>query len=154
HIRVNERAAKQARVKQMQIDRMEKVERPVFERRRMALALRSGTRGGQRVLALERVDATYGDDPVLLHVDLVVSRGERVGVVGPTGGGKTTLLRIISEELEPATGTRWAGDGITLGYLSQAADSLAGDATVLAALRAGRSLAEDAAVRLLMGFLF
>ena len=70
HIRVNERAAKQARVKQMQIDRMEKVERPVFERRRMALALRSGTRGGQRVLALEGVDATYGDEPVLLDVEL------------------------------------------------------------------------------------
>ena len=63
HIRVNERAARQARVKQMQIDRMEKVERPVFERRRMALALRSGARGGQRVLALEGVDASYGDDP-------------------------------------------------------------------------------------------
>ena len=102
----------------MQIDRMEKVERPVFERRRMALALRSGTRGGQRVLALEGVDASYGDDPVLLDVELVVTRGERVGVVGPNGGGKTTLLRIVADELAPAAGTRWAGDGITLGYLS------------------------------------
>ena len=154
HIRVNERAARQARVKQMQIDRMEKVERPVFERRRMALALRAGTRGGQRVLALEGVDATYGEDPVLLDVDLVVMRGERVGVVGPNGGGKTTLLRIITEELTPAGGTRWAGDGITLGYLSQAANALPDDATVLDALRTGRSLPEDAAVRLLMGFLF
>ena len=154
HIRVNERAARQARVKQMQIDRMEKVERPVFERRRMALALRSGSRGGQRVLALEGVDVSYGDDPILLDVDLVVGRGERVGIVGPNGGGKTTLLRIISEELAPVAGTRWAGDGITLGYLSQAADSLPADASVLEALRAGRSLPEDAAVRLLMGFLF
>jgi ATP-binding cassette, subfamily F, member 3 len=154
HIRVNERAARQARVKQMQIDRMEKVERPVFERRRMALALRAGTRGGQRVLALEDVDATYGDDPVLLDVDLVVMRGERVGVVGPNGGGKTTLLRVFTEELKPAAGTRWAGDGITLGYLSQAANALPDDVSVLDALRTGRSLPEDAAVRLLMGFLF
>jgi ATP-binding cassette subfamily F protein 3 len=154
HIRVNERAARQARVKQMQIDRMEKVDRPVFERRKMALALRSGSRGGQRVLALDGVDVSYGDDPVLLDVELVVARGERVGVVGPNGGGKTTLLRIFTEELAPAAGTRWAGDGITLGYLSQAAGSLRDDATVLDALRAGRSLAEDAAVRLLMAFLF
>jgi ATP-binding cassette subfamily F protein 3 len=154
HIRVNERAAKQARVKQMQIDRMEKVERPVLERRRMALALRSGTRGGQRVLALEGADAAYSGEPVLLDVDLVVARGERVGVVGPNGGGKTTLLRILAGDLAPDAGTRWAGDGITIGYLSQAAEALDGEATVLDALRAGRSLAEDAAVRLLMAFLF
>jgi ATP-binding cassette, subfamily F, member 3 len=154
HIRVNERAAKQARVKQMQIDRMDKVERPVLERRRMALALRSGTRGGQRVLALEAVDAAYGEDPVLLDVDLVVARGERVGVVGPNGGGKTTLLHVLTGGLLPDAGTRWAGDGITIGYLSQAAEALADEATVLDALRTGRSLAEDAAVRLLMAFLF
>ena len=84
----------------------------------MALALRSGSRGGQRVLALEGVDAGYGDEPVLLDVELVVARGERVGVVGPNGGGKTTLLRVLTEELEPLAGTRWAGDGITVGYLS------------------------------------
>jgi ATP-binding cassette, subfamily F, member 3 len=154
HIRVNERAAKQARVKQMQIDRMDKIDRPVLERRRMALALRSGTRGGQRVLALDGVDVSLGDEPILLDVELVVGRGERLGVVGPNGGGKTTLLRVLTGELEPDTGERWAGDGITIGYLSQAADSLNGELTVIEALRAGRSMPEDAAVRALMGFLF
>src|SRR4051794_19428454 len=154
HIRVNERMAKQARVKQMQIDRMEKVERPVFERRRMALALRSASRGGQRVLALDNVDAGYGNEPVLLDVELVVMRGERVGVVGPNGGGKTTLLRVLTQELAPWTGERWAGDGIDVGYLSQAAASLREEDSVIDAVRAGRSLAEDAAVRLLMAFLF
>jgi ATP-binding cassette, subfamily F, member 3 len=151
---VNERAARQARVKQMQIDKMEKVDRPVLERRRMALALRSGSRGGQRVLALEGVDVAFGEEPVLLDVDLVVTRGERVGVVGANGAGKTVLVRVLAGDLEPQDGERWAGAGIEVGYLSQAAAGLREDATVIEALRAGRSLAEDEAVRRLMAFLF
>src|SRR4051794_23094048 len=155
HITVNERAAKQARVKQMQIDKMEKVERPVLERRKMGLALRSAMRGGQRVIALEGVDVAFDpDDPVLLDVDLVIGRGERVGVVGPNGAGKTALLRTLGGTLEPAGGERWIGSGIEVGYLSQAAAGLPEDATVIDVLRAGRSMAEDAAVRRLMAFLF
>ena len=155
HITVNARAATQARVKQMQIDRMDKVERPVLERRKMALALRSGTRGGQRVVALEGVDVAFvPDDPVLLEVDLVVTRGERLCVVGPNGSGKTALLRTLGGSLPPAGGRRWIGSGITVGYLSQAAAGLPLESTVIDALRAGRSLAEDEAVRRLMGFLF
>jgi ATP-binding cassette subfamily F protein 3 len=154
HIRVNERMIKQARVKQMQIDKMEKVERPVLERRKMALSLRSGSRGGQRVLALEGVDVAFGEVPVLLDVDLVVTRGERVGVVGANGAGKTVLVRVLAGDLEPQDGSRWAGPGIEVGYLSQAAAGLDRDASVIDALRAGRSLAEDEAVRRLMAFLF
>jgi ATP-binding cassette subfamily F protein 3 len=154
HIVVDKRHITRANNMQRRIDRMEKVERPVFERRKMALALRSGVRGGQRVLALEGVDVAFGEDPVLLDVELVVMRGERVGVVGPNGAGKTVLARVLAGVLEPGAGRRWAGDGIEVGYLSQAAAGMDPSATVIDALRAGRSLAEDEAVRRLMAFLF
>jgi ATP-binding cassette subfamily F protein 3 len=91
---------------------------------------------------------------VLLDVDLVVTRNERVGVVGPNGAGKTVLARVLAGDLEPGAGTRWAGPGIEIGYLSQAAAGLDPGATVLDALRAGRSLATEEAVRKLMAFLF
>jgi ATP-binding cassette subfamily F protein 3 len=154
HITVNQRAATQARNKQKMLDRMERIDRPVLERRKMALSLRSGGRGGQRVVALEGVDATYGDDPVLLDVELVITRGERVGVVGPNGGGKSTLLKLLGGRLEPAAGTRWIGPGIDAGYLDQAAAGLPMDTAVIDVLRAGRSMSEEDAVRSLMGFLF
>jgi ATP-binding cassette subfamily F protein 3 len=154
HIVVDKRHITRANNMQRRIDRMEKVERPVLERRKMALALRSGVRGGQRVLALEGVDVAFGEDPVLLDVELVVMRGERVGIVGPNGAGKTVLARVLAGDLEPGAGRRWAGDGIDVGYLSQAAAGMDPAATVIDALRAGRSLAEDEAVRRLMAFLF
>ena len=92
HRVVDERHIKRARNAQRRIDRMEKVERPVFERRKMALALRSAARGGDRVIELRGVDF----DPVLIDVTLTIMRGERVGIVGPNGAGKTVLARLLA----------------------------------------------------------
>ncbi len=146
----NERHIKQANNKQRQIDRMEKVDRPVLERRRMALRLRGAARGGERVVELRDVEF----DPVLTGVDLTVMRGERIGVIGPNGAGKTVLLRLLCDELKPTGGERWAGPAITFDHLTQTASELPGDATALELVRATRSMPEDDAVRHLMAFLF
>jgi ATP-binding cassette subfamily F protein 3 len=63
-------------------------------------------------------------------------------------------LRVLTGELAPRAGRRWIGPSIAVGYLSQAADSLPGEESVIDAVRHGRSMAEETAVRLLMGFLF
>ena len=81
----NERHIRQARNKQRQIDRMDKVDRPVFERRKMALELRPAERGGQRIARLRDVSMSFDDDPVLLDATFDVYRRERLGVVGPNG---------------------------------------------------------------------
>jgi ATP-binding cassette, subfamily F, member 3 len=74
----DERHIKQARNKQRQIDRMEKVDRPVLERRKIALELRPHSRGGERVVELADVCASFGDLRILEGVDLTILRGERV----------------------------------------------------------------------------
>jgi ATP-binding cassette, subfamily F, member 3 len=150
HRVVDERHIKQARNKQRQIDRMEKIERPVFERRKMALELRSAARGGERVVELR--DAEF--DPVLTGVDLTIMRGERVGIVGPNGAGKTVLLRLLAGELAVTGGERWAGPSIVFDHLTQAVGELPGEATAIDVVRAMGRMTEDEAVRKLMGFLF
>src|SRR6478736_1921130 len=116
---VDERHIKQARNKQRQIDRMEKVERPVLERRKIALELRPHARGGDRVVELVDGGVILGDAVILSGVDLTVLRGERVGVVGDNGAGKSVLLRVLAGELEPSEGERKAGPSIRFGRLAQ-----------------------------------
>ena len=151
---VDERHIKQARNKQRQIDRMEKIDRPVLERRRIALSLRSAARGGERVVELRRAGASFGDHPVLAGVDLTVLRGERVGIVGENGAGKSVLLKVLAGELEPTAGERWAGPSIRIGYLAQDQRPADPGATMLQTVRLADRLSEGEAVALLMKFLF
>ena len=135
HRVVDERHIKQARNKQRQIDRMEKVERPVLERRKIALRLHPHERGGQRVFELRHVGMQFGDDVVLAGVDLTVVHGERVGFVGANGAGKSVLLKTVVGELEPTEGEVWVGPSIRIGYLAQDQETLDPESSPLETVR-------------------
>src|SRR2546430_853516 len=150
----DERHIKQARNKQRQIDRMEKVERPVLERRKIALELRPHARGGERVVELSGGGVILGDAVILTGIDLTVLRGERVGVVGDNGAGKSVLLRVLAGELELADGERKAGPSIRFGRLAQDRRPDDPKATPLDLVRRAAAISEGEAVSRLMKFLF
>ena len=86
-----------------------------------------------RVVA-EFHDATvgYDDIPVVSDVSLTVERGETVALVGPNGGGKTTLLKLILGQLEPTGGTAQLGNNVSVAAFHQhQADELDGSRTVI-----------------------
>ncbi len=151
---VDERHIKQARNKQRQIDRMEKIDRPVLERRKIALELRPHARGGERVVELAGAGVELAGRPILDAVDLTVLRGERVGVVGENGAGKSVLLRVLADELEPTTGERKAGPSIKFGRLAQDRRPDDPEATPLQLVRRAAPMSEGEAVSRLMKFLF
>ena len=151
---VDERHIKQARNKQRQIDRMDKVDRPVLERRKIALELRPHARGGERVVELASVGVELGDRPILVGVDLTVLRGERVGVVGDNGAGKSVLLRVLVGDLAPTEGERKAGPSIRFGRLEQDRRPDDPKATPLELVRRAAPISEGEAVSRLMKFLF
>jgi ATP-binding cassette subfamily F protein 3 len=151
---VNERHIRQARNKQRQIDQMDKVERPVFERRKMALELRPSERGGQRILRLRDVTMGFDDEPVLLDVSFDVYRRERLGIVGPNGAGKTVLGRILADDLEATSGDRWIGPSIRIGYLEQGFGDQDPTLTPVETVRKAKAMYEGEAVALLAKFLF
>ncbi len=151
---VNERHIKQARNMQRRIDRMEKIERPVLHRRRMALALRAAARSGQKVVELRRASVILGERIVLLDVGLLINRGERVGVIGLNGAGKSVLTRALLGEQALVEGERWVGPSVTVGYFAQGEETLDLDKTPLDLVREEKPSYENQAMARLGRFLF
>jgi len=83
------------------------------------------------VVDLDEVGHFYDRDPLFLGVDLEFKAGECVGVVGPNGVGKTTLLKLILGELEPSTGTVRIGKRTEFNYVDQTRLELDEDKSVL-----------------------
>ena len=156
---IDERHIKQARNKQRQIDSMDKVERPVLERRKMGLQLRPGARGGQKVIELRDIRKTFprnghGPVDVLRGVDGLVRTGERIGIVGGNGAGKSLLFRLILGQEAPTAGEVWIGPSIRLAYYAQEHQTLNMDQTPLDLLREDQPMYEQQAIGLLGRFLF
>ena len=76
-------------------------------------------RSGRLVARLTDVSYTYDGAPLISHLSTEVSRGDRIGIVGPNGSGKTTLLRLILGELKPDEGDVRLGTNLQIAYFDQ-----------------------------------
>ena len=98
------------------------------------------------LLRLDKVSLHFGTQVLLDEVDLVISRGEKLGLLGRNGTGKTTLLKVLAGELSPDSGERWLRPGVKLARLEQTlpeGDELTVFEVVAAGLsRAGELVAE------------
>lgn len=71
------------------------------------------------LLELKQLGKSFGEQEVLKDVNASVERGDRIGIIGANGTGKTTLLRILYGERQPDEGEAAFGSGVTCGYLEQ-----------------------------------
>jgi ATP-binding cassette, subfamily F, member 3 len=73
----------------------------------------------ERLLTLEKAQAGYAGRTVLSSVDLTLTAGARIGLLGANGAGKSTLVKLLAGELAPSAGQRTEGKGLKIGYFAQ-----------------------------------
>ncbi len=143
----------QSRIKQL--DRVERIEIPP-ERKRIRFKFPDAPKPGRVVLELKDVRRAYGDNVVLGKADLMVERGDRIGLVGPNGAGKSTLMRLLAGVDRPDGGQRLVGHNVVIDYFAQdQAAELNGARTVYEEMAAASPTTMVPLIRnILGGFLF
>ena len=123
------------------VRRLEALRRQRAERRerlgRVGLAVDAGERSGRLVVELRGVAKAWGERVVVRDFDAIVQRGDRVGLVGPNGCGKTTLLRLMLGEIAPDRGSVRLGTQLEVAYFDQLREQLDDAATLVQTISPG-----------------
>ncbi|MGH7619033.1 MAG: ATP-binding cassette domain-containing protein, partial [Gemmatimonadaceae bacterium] len=88
------------------------------------LQAQEAERSGKLVVEARGVSFSFGSKAIVRDLSTTITRGDRVGVIGPNGSGKTTLLRLLLGELPPESGTIRLGTNIELAYFDQLREQL------------------------------
>tara|TARA_R110000868_G_scaffold149766_1_gene372362 strand:+ start:35321 stop:37096 length:1776 start_codon:yes stop_codon:yes gene_type:complete len=88
-------------------------------------------RSGQLVIEAKNVTFSYGDEPVIQNLSTLISRGDKIGIIGRNGAGKTTLLKLLLGELKPDTGSIRQGTNLEILYFDQLREQIEEEKTVI-----------------------
>jgi len=149
--------SKEARGRATRLARLERIERPQ-ESEKLKLSIAADLRSGRVVLGTDRLRVGYKNGAQVAELvrtpELEIQRGDRVALIGPNGGGKTTLLRTLMGEIEPLAGKFYFGTNVRPAYYAQGHEQLQLGRTALETILDQYPMAEESARTLLGRFLF
>lgn len=145
---------RQAQGRRKQLARMERIKRPPMEPDAPKIHFAIKQRGGNDVLRLERLSKSYPGLTLFQGLSLNMYRGDKVGIVGPNGTGKTTLLKTILGQLPQDCGEVVIGANIQISYYSQEHENLNPEMAMIDYFRDKYRMTEQDARDLLARFLF
>ena len=145
--------SKMARGRQSQLDRLERLDAPV-QNETFSLRLPKAPESAEKVLILEDVKIGYGNRVLAQKVNLTLRQGEKVGLIGANGTGKTTLLKSILGEIPLLGGKTKLGNRVQVGYFSQSYERLNPAQTLMENFLTEYGLTDEQTRSLLGGMLF
>lgn len=147
---------KMAQSMKKQLDKMERIELDEADTAAMKITFPPAPRSGQVILNAKNISKSYGDLSVLDNIGIKLDRGDRVAFVGQNGQGKTTLAKILINQLNATSGEIELGHNAQIGYYAQnQAETLDSQRTLLQTMEAATPPEMRTRVRSILGaFLF
>lgn len=148
------RMAKQAKGRQKILDRIERMDDPIFNPKRMKLKFETKTASGENVLEIKNIAKSFNDKQVLNNINFKLYKGEKVGIIGKNGIGKSTLLKIINGKIKADCGEIIKGSKVDIGYYDQDHQNLYPKNTILQEINTSINYTQEYLRSVAGGFLF
>ncbi|QWG48631.1 ABC transporter ATP-binding protein [Bacillus mycoides] len=146
---------KRAQSRRKQLDRMEVLTRPLGDSKSASFHFDIEKQSGNDVLQVKDATIGYYQEPIIEHVNMRLTRGDSVALVGPNGIGKSTLLKSIVNKLQLLHGNVAFGSNVSVGYYDQEQANLTSSKRVLNELWDEYPLQPEKEIRTILGnFLF
>ena len=146
------RTRNEGRVRSLEKMRAERQQRR--ERQSTAqINLNQGGKSGKIVIEAKNLVAQFDDEPVINDFSCRILRGDKVGIIGPNGCGKSTLIKILTGELEPNSGTVKIGTNLDIAYLDQHRSEIRDDLSVQDNVSGNNQITINGQTKHIMGYL-
>lgn len=126
-----EKSIRAAESREKALDRMDKIDIPDKEKEASKIKFEASIKSGHDVLHIDNLAKSYGDNNLFSNLNFDLKRGEKVALIGENGRGKTTLFKIILDNLSPDNGKVILGTNVNIGYYDQEQSNLNLNKTIL-----------------------
>lgn len=150
-----EKLMNRAKSKEKQLAKIDVIDVPLESNKRARIKFEVKTKSGENVLLVDELAKGFDETLLFKNVNFRIYRGEKVALIGPNGIGKSTIFRILTQELAPSEGSFQLGHHVKIGYYHQEQGNLSSHNTVLEEIWQDHPLKSEGDIRGLLGrFLF
>jgi len=150
-----EKLAKRARSREKALEKVEVLDKPIIDTRRAKIKFTAKQKSGYEVLHVNDLSKSFDDKSIFKNLDISIYSDDIIGLIGPNGVGKSTVLKILTEQLPSNTGTIKLGHNVIVGYYDQDQSNLTPGNTLFDEISDEVPLFNNTEIRTLLGsFLF